>query len=74
MLREYQEADQTLATKDANPKYTAQQVEAAVKIATYDYKQAENKRKSEYQKLKSVLESVTEVINGIKFLGRFGGT
>lgn len=71
--REYQEAAHVLAVKDQYPKYTAQQVEATVKVETRDFKTVENKKRSEYLKLKSVLESITEVINGIKFLGRYGG-
>jgi hypothetical protein len=71
--RQYDEAQGTLVAKSDNPKWTAQQVEAFVRTETNDAFIRENAAKASYSKLKSLLESLTEAINGIKFLGRMGG-
>lgn len=71
--RKYHEATSVRRVKDDNPKYTAAQVEAQVFIENYDFRKAENSANENAMKLKNLLDSIREAINGIKYLGRNGG-
>lgn len=70
--RKYEEATKWREVKDENPKWTQSQVDAAVMIATYDFRKAENKAAENAKKLANLLDSVRESINAIKYLGRNG--
>lgn len=71
--RKFHEATRYREVKDENPKWTQAQVDAAVMVACYDFRKAENKAAEESKKLNNLLDSVREAINGIKYLGRNGG-
>lgn len=71
--RKYNEANSWRDIKLNEPKWTAAQVEAQVYVDNYHFRKAEVEATTNASKLKNLLDSVREAINGIKYLGRNGG-
>lgn len=53
-------------------KMTGAAADKEAEIAVWDLRQAEIKANESSKKINNLLQSVTEAINGIKFLGRMG--
>ncbi len=54
-------------------KVTAAYAEKQAELAVWDLRQAEIKANERSKKINNLLQSITEAINGIKFLGRYAG-
>lgn len=72
-VRKYEEANAYLNAKRAEEKVTERVAEAKAALATHPHRTAEAEATTKARKLKNLLESITQVINGIKYLGRAAG-
>lgn len=71
-IRKNQEATAYKNIMNGPEKVTAAAAERLAELEVWELRQAEIEAKSRAVKIKNLLSSVTECINGIKFLGRMG--
>lgn len=69
--RKYEEASAYLEAKRSGEKLSDKAAEAMAQVKCWDYRTAESEAKVKAQKVKNLLESLTQAINAIKFLGRY---
>lgn len=72
-VRKNAEATAWREAMNGEGKITAAAAERSAELAVWDLRQAEVKANERSKKISNLLSSVTEAINGIKFLGRMGG-
>lgn len=72
-VRKYEEANAYMNAKRGEEKVTERQAEASAAMATHPHRLAEAEARTKAKKLKALWESVEQVINGIKYLGRQAG-
>lgn len=69
--RKYEEANAYLKAKRGAEKVSDKAAEAMAQVDCWDFRTAETTAKVKAQKVKNLLESLTQAINAIKFLGRY---
>lgn len=72
-VRKHQEATAFKDAMSSGEKVSAAQAERLAELAVWELKQNEITAKERSTKINNLLRSVTEAINGIKFVGRLGG-
>lgn len=71
-VRKNEEANAFKKMMTSGEKMSAAAAERMAEIEVWDLKMAEIETKTSATKIKNLLQSVTEAINGIKFIGRMG--
>lgn len=71
-IRKHEEANAYRNIMNGPEKVTAAAAERLAELEVWELRKAEIDAKSRATKIKNLLNSVTECINGIKFLGRMG--
>lgn len=71
--RKYEEANAYLAAKRAGDKVTDKVAEAQAYVQCVEYRNAETDAKVRSRKVANLLESITQAIHAVKFLGRYDG-
>lgn len=72
-VRKNAEADAWKKIMTSGEKTTAAAAEKYAELEVWDLRQAEIEANKRSKKINNLLQSITEAINGVKFLGRLGG-
>jgi hypothetical protein len=71
-IRKNEEATAFRKAMQSGERVSASAAERLAELEVWDLRQAEIEAKTKATKIKNLLQSITEAINGIKYLGRLG--